>query len=291
MIMNMIKITVVLCILALKSSFAQFEFSSVGARAVGLNGAFTSLSDNSLAVFYNPAGLGQISFREISAYYGPSQYGISEISTAALTYTEALDFGTFGIGLKTYGFELYRESELTLSYGNNFGKKIFLGLNLNYYDLTIQNYNSASSFGADIGGLAYLTGFLKWGFFAGNITGSKIGESDQRISQIYRTGFTVQPETDLNMILEFEKDVKFPLSFRGGLEYFVNEYVDLRAGIGTQPDSFSGGISLNYNILQLDYAITNHQDLGMTNQISVTANFGGSKARKLIREQLKNSFK
>lgn len=289
--MNMLKITFVLSILALKSSVAQFEFSNIGARATGLNGAFTSLSDNSLAVFYNPAGLGQINYREVSAYYGPSQFGISEISTAALSYTEALDFGTFGIGLKTYGFDLYRESEMKISYGNNFGKKMFLGLNVNFYNLKIQNYNSASAFGADIGGLAYLTEFIKWGFFAGNITGSKIGESRQKIPKIYRTGFTVQPETDLNLILEFEKDVKFPLSFRGGLEYFVNDFVDLRAGIGTQPDTFSGGISFNYNIMQLDYSIINHQDLGITNQISVTLNFGGSKARKLMREQLKNSFK
>jgi len=289
--MNMLKMTVVICILALKSSYGQFEFTGVGARAIGLNGAFTSLSDNSLAVFFNPAGLGQISFREISAYYGPSQYGISEISTAALTYTEPMNFGTFGLGLKTYGFDLYRESELIISFGSSYEGKIFWGLNLNYYDLTIKNYKSASSFGADIGGLAYITDFLKWGFFAGNITGAKIGESRQKVSQIYKTGFTIQPETDLNLVLEFEKDVKFPLSFRGGLEYFVNEYVDLRSGIGTQPVAFSGGISFNYNILQLDYSIINHQDLGLSNQISVTANFGGSKARKLIREQLKNSFK
>lgn len=289
--MNILKITFVISILALKSSVAQFEFSNIGARAIGLNGAFTSLSDNSLAVFYNPAGLGQIIYREVSAYYGPSQFGISEISTAALTYTEALDFGTFGIGLKTYGFDLYRESEMKISYGNSFGKKIFLGININYYNLKIQNYNSAFAFGADIGGLAYLTEFIKWGFFAGNITGSKIGESSQKIPQIYRTGFTVQPETDLNLILEFEKDVKFPLSFRGGLEYFVNDFVDLRAGIGTQPDTFSGGISINYNIMQLDYSIINHTDLGISNQISVTLNFGGSKARKHMREHLKNSFK
>lgn len=289
--MNRLKITLLICILALKSSFAQFEFSNTGARAIGLNGAFTSLSDNSLAIFYNPAGLGQISFREVSAYYGPSLYGISEISTAAITYTEPMEFGTFGLGLKTYGFDLYRESELILSYGNNYRNKIFWGINLNYYNLIIQNYNSANALGADIGGLAYLTEFLRWGFFAGNITGSTIGESRQKITQIYRTGFTIQPKSDLNMILEFEKDVKFPLSFRGGLEYFVNEYVDLRAGIGTQPDTFSGGISFNYNILQLDYSITNHQDLGMTNQFSVTANFGGSKARENIRNKLKNSFK
>ncbi len=77
--------------------------------------------------------------------------------------------------------------------------------------------------------MAYLTEFLRWGFFAGNITGAEIGESKQKLAQVYRTGLTVQPRSDVNMVMEFEKDVMYPLSFRGGLEYFVNDYIDLRA--------------------------------------------------------------
>ncbi|MBK8552853.1 MAG: hypothetical protein IPL53_18040 [Ignavibacteria bacterium] len=287
----MIKVTLVISILTVKSSYSQFENTDIGARPVGLNGAFTSLSNNSLAVFYNPAGLGQLKYREISAFYGPSPFGIGEVSTAALTYSEPLNFGTLGLGLKTFGFDLYRETNFIISYGNSFKEKIFYGLNFNFYDLNIQNYNSASTFGADIGALAYLTGFLKWGFFVKNITGSEIGESRQKLAQVYKTGLTFQPNNDLNLVLEIEKDVKFPLAFRGGLEYFINEYIDLRAGTGTQPASFTGGISINYSLFQIDYSIYNHQDLGITNQGSVTLNFGGNKSRQLAREQLKNAFK
>ena len=289
--MKMIKLTLVISIFMVKSSKAQFEYTDIGARATGLNGAFTSLSDNSLAVFYNPSGLGQMKYREVSVFYGPSAFGIPEISTAALTYAEPLKLGTIGIGLKTFGFELYRETNLILSYGNSYRNKIFYGLNLNYYNLIIQNYNSASAFGIDAGGLAYLTDFLKWGFFAGNITGSKIGVSGQRISQVYKSGFTVQPRNDLNLVMEIEKDVRYPLSFRAGMEYFIYDFIDLRAGIGTEPVSFTGGVSINYNIFQIDYSVYDHQDLGITNQGSVTVNFGGSSSRKLAREQLKNAFK
>ena len=272
-------------------SFSQFENTEIGARAIGLNGAFTSQSDNSLAIFYNPSGLGQVKYREVSVFYCPSPFGISEISTAALTYAEPLKFGTIGIGVKTYGFELYRETSISLSFGNDFRKKIFYGFNANFYNLKIQNYNSASSFGADVGAMAYITDFLKWGFFAKNFTGTKIGESKEKLAQVYRTGFTAQPRNDLNFVLEVEKDVRYPLSFRGGMEYFINDYVNIRAGVGTEPTSFSGGIAINYNIFQLDYAIYNYRDLGITNQGSITVNFGGNSARKLAREQLKNAFK
>ncbi|MEP7145588.1 MAG: hypothetical protein ABI792_01125 [bacterium] len=278
--MKTIGLTLVIGFIVIKSSLAQFENTDIGARAIGLNGAFTSLSDNSLAVFYNPSGLGQIKYREVSAFYSPSAFGVSQISTAALTFAEPLKIGTIGLGLKTFGFELYRETNIILSYGNNFNDRIFYGFNVNFYNLKIQNYNSASSFGADAGAMAYLTGFLKWGFFAKNITGSKIGVSNQKLAQVYRTGITVMPRKDVNLAFEIEKDVKYPLSFRGGIEFFVNEQIDLRAGVGTQPASFSGGISIRYKFLQLDYAISNIQNLGITNHGSVTINFGKSGSRK-----------
>ena len=87
---KMIKITLVISLFIVKSSFSQFENTDVGARAIGLNGAFTSLSNNSLAIFYNPSGLGQLKYRELSAFYGPSQYGVNEISSAALSILPSL---------------------------------------------------------------------------------------------------------------------------------------------------------------------------------------------------------
>ncbi len=283
-------ITAVFLFLCINSSTAQFENTDIGARATGLNGAYTSLSNNSLAVFYNPSGLGQMKYREVSVFYSPSPFGLSDISTAALTYAEPLKFGTLGFGIRTYGFDLYRETNAILSYGNNFREKIFYGFNINYYNLKIQNYNTASAFGADIGAMAYITDFLRWGFFAKNISGTKIGASGEKLAQVYRTGLNAQPRNDLNMILEFEKDVKYPLSVRGGMEYSVNDFVDIRAGVGTEPTSFSGGLSIYYNNFQLDYAIYNYKDLGITNQGSLTFNFGGDKSRKLAKEQLKKAF-
>lgn len=288
---KVINSTMLISLIIIKSSFAQFENTDIGARATGMNGAFTSLSNNSLAIFYNPSGLGQMKYREASVIYIPSPFGVSNISTCALTFAEPFSFGTLGLGVKSFGFDLYRETSVIFSYGNSYREKIFYGMNLNLYLLNIQNYNSASVFDADFGAMAYLTDFLRWGFYTSNITGAKIGESNQKLAKIYRTGFTVQPRNDLNLILEFEKDVKFPLSFRSGIEYFINEFIDLRGGMGTEPVSFSGGVSINYNIFQIEYAIKNNQDLGITNQGSVTINFGGSSARKLSRDQLKNAFK
>lgn len=272
------------------TAHSQFENTDIGGRAAALNGAFTSLSDNSLAVFYNPSGLGQMKYREVSFYYSPAPFGLSELSTAAFTYAEPMSFGTLGAGVKTYGFDLYRETSFSVSYGNNYRGKIFYGANVNLYNLNIKNYNSATSFGFDIGAMAYLTKFLKWGFIGKNLTGSTIGTSKENIAQVYRTGFTIQPRSDISFILETEKDVKYPFSFRGGFEYAVMEFIDIRAGLSSEPATFSGGIGIYYSLFQLDYSFNNHPDLGFTHQGSLTINFGGLDAKKSSRERLSKSF-
>lgn len=272
------------------SGKTQFENTDIGARAVGLNGSFTSVSDNSLAIFYNPAGLGQMKYRDFSVFYSPAPFGLSELSTAAITYAEPMKYGILGAALRTYGFDLYRETNVILSYGNGYRKKLFYGFNVNLYHLNIENYGSASSVGLDAGFMAYINKSLRWGFFGKNITGSRIGEAKEKIAQVFRTGINYKPLTEASLILEIEKDVKYPISVRGGFEYSLMEYIDLRAGVGNEPSSFTGGIGFNYDKFQLDYAIYKSGDLGITHQGSLTINFGGSTGRKETREQLKKAF-
>jgi hypothetical protein len=185
---------------------------------------------------------------------------------------------------------LYRENNFIVSYGNSYKKKIYYGANINLYNLHIQNYNNATAFGFDIGAMAYITRFLQWGFIGKNITGTKIGESKEKIAQVYRTGFTFQPEDKIRVIGEVEKDVRYPLSVRGGLEYSVIDFLDLRFGVGSQPTIFSAGIGLNYNLFSFDYAFTKSEDLGFTHLGTVSVNFGGLKGKKESRERLNKSF-
>jgi len=269
---------------------AQFENTDVGARPISLNGAFTSLADNSLAIFYNPAGLGQMKYREFSAFYSPAPFGLTDLSTASISFAEPFKFGTIGAAFKTYGFDLYRENNFIVSYGNNYKSRIYYGLNLNWYNLKIQNYNSASAFGVDIGVMAYLAKFLQFGFMGKNITGSKIGESNEKITQVYRTGLTYQPINNLRVIGEIEKDVKYPLSVRGGIEYNVIDFIDLRFGVGSQPSTFSAGLGINYNLFSFDYAFSKSEDLGFSHVGTVSVNFGGILGKKQARERLAKAF-
>ncbi|MCC6866502.1 MAG: hypothetical protein IT280_10130 [Ignavibacteria bacterium] len=286
-----LKTIIVLLFVSFRLSFAQFELIEIGAKPIALGGAFTSLANNSNAVYYNPAGLSQLPFREVSIFYSPAPFGIKELANGSINYIEPTKYGAFGLSAKTYGFELYKEITVTASYSNNYKKKIYYGANFNYYNLKIQNYGSAATFGIDIGGLAYLTDFLRWGFTAFNLNRPKIGTQDDKLPQVYRTGISVQPRYDLNFLLDVEKDTRYTTSIKAGVEYSLYDMIDIRAGIGTEPTKFSGGIGLYYSIFEIDYGFYNHQDLGLTHQGTITINFGGDKGRKMIKNSLKDAFK
>lgn len=286
-----LKIIIVLLLVSFRVNFAQFELLDVGAKPIALGGAFTSLANNSNAVYYNPAGLSQMPFREVSIFYSPAPFGLKELANGSVNFVEPTKFGAFGVSAKTYGFELYKEITVTASYSNNYKKKIYYGANVNFYNLKIQNYGSASTFGVDIGGLAYLTDFLRWGFAAFNLNRPKIGTQDDKLPQVYRTGISVQPRNELNFMLDVEKDTRYTTSVKAGIEYSLYDMIDLRAGIGTEPTKFSAGVGLYYSIFEIDYGFYNHQDLGLTHQGTITVNFGGEKTRKIIRNSLKDAFK
>lgn len=285
------KFIIVLLLVLFRNSFAQFELIDIGAKPISLGGAFTSLANNSNAVYYNPAGISQLQFREISIFYSPAPFGLKELANGSVNYVEPTKFGVFGLSAKTYGFDLYKEITVTATYSNNYKKKIFYGANVNFYNLKIQNYGSASTFGIDIGGLAYLTDFLRWGFAAFNLNRPKIGTQDDKLPQVYRTGISIQPRNDINFVLDVEKDTRYTTSVKAGIEYSIYDMIDLRAGIGTEPTRFSGGVGLHYSIFEIDYGFYNHQDLGLTHQGTITINFGGSKGRKMMKDSLKDAFK
>ncbi len=272
------------------ASNAQFENTDIGAKPISLGGAFTSLSNNSSAIYYNPAGISQIPFREVSVFYSPAPFGIKELSYGALTYVEPTKYGAFGLAAKTYGFDLYREFTATFNYANNYKKRIYFGLNFNYYHLKIQNYGSASTVGVDAGLMAYLTDYLRWGFAALNVNRARIAQTKEKLPQVYRTGLSVQIRKDLNFVLDVEKDTRYNASVKSGVEFTLLDMVDLRAGAGTEPTRFSAGIGFYYSYLEVDYAFYNHQDLGLTHQASITINFGGKQGRKIIRESLSDAF-
>src|SRR5437879_7830560 len=77
------------------SSGASFLKLGVGARALGLGSAYTSIADDATALHWNPAGLSRISRKEISAMHAQL---FADTRFDFLGYAHPTPKGTFGIG-------------------------------------------------------------------------------------------------------------------------------------------------------------------------------------------------
>jgi hypothetical protein len=129
---------------------------SIGARELGMGRAFVGLADDTSAIFYNPAGLGQQTEWQVSTMQGKYVNTFDYLQLSALYPT---DLGTFGIGYggSSIGFSFpsseviiiggerriiptgevsgsYSNTALLLSYGKKFNfyslKNISLGSSL-----------------------------------------------------------------------------------------------------------------------------------------------------------------
>jgi hypothetical protein len=165
---------------------AAFLDGGWGARPVGMGGAFTAIADDTNAPLFNPAGISQVEWNEVSAMYarlfsgltlysGNVQTGGDEVhldqSYLAFVSKAAPKLGSFGLSWTNFNTtHLYREDTVTLSYGVDVGefipdveKALAVGLNVKYLrrslsldaatagDPVFASGSSASAFTVDAG--------------------------------------------------------------------------------------------------------------------------------------------
>ncbi len=254
-----------------------------GARQIALSHSDLAQSNDVFSLFNNSAGLAQLNWREAGVYYSPAPFGLTELANGFAAYHEPASFGSIGIGLSTYGFELYRETQISLAFSRLITEQLFAGVTVNYKSLSIKNYGSDGIITLNLGSLFYITQTLRIGFVLQNFTRSSYGDEKEQAPIIYATGLSYDALDNLTMNISIENEHDRDLSLRSGIEYGVMEYIDLRFGFSNYPVSYSTGIGINYSIFQLDYALFTHQDLGLTHQAGIIVHFGfeGSRSKAI----------
>ncbi len=250
-----------------------------GAKDIALSHSTVARSNDVFCLFFNPSGLSQMDWREIGIYYSPSPFGMSELTNFFGAYHESTIFGSFAIGFKSYGFELYRESEIALSYSRGFERLLLVGITASYHTLSISRYGSTSYLTLLAGILICISPDFRFGFAINNVLRSSIGIEENQIPVIYSSGISYYLLNDLNINLAVSKEIDKDFSLSFGIDYCLIDYLNLRFGFMNYPSTFSGGVGVNYAKFELDYAVFNHNDLGLTHQIGLIVHFGDDRPR------------
>ncbi len=259
------------------SLLASFD-TQKGARPLGLAGAFVAIADNPDAVYYNAAGLWQINQWSAQAFYS-APFNMRDLSTISFVMAFPWKRGTAGAMFESYGFDLYRETTLSVSYAYAFRNRFAAGVSVNYYHLSIHSGGQAGIAGASVGALFRPHSLVQIGCQARNITRPRIAGEVLPQSMVFGVG--IMPSEQVTIGLDAYKDFRFPTDVRGGVEYRPHPALALRVGVGRDPSRLSAGLGIHLKLARLDYAIYTHPELGVTHAISAGITLNKRESRRL----------
>jgi len=270
-----------------------------GARAMGMGGAFAAVCDDGSAVYYNPAGLANLEYREL-LLLNSSLYENTGLLFGSFAYP-ILGFGTVGIAgtrigtdevifrdrLGELGSHNYSEGQYWLSYGLKVRNYLSAGVNFKYLNQSLGDFSSSTG-SFDLALLADYKRKLFVGINAHDIISGelKLGGGGESIPFNLKGGVAFKHDFEkigLILALDGDKTEDAKTRFHFGGEFCYNDLVRLRGGYDRSEITIGAG--LKYKMLTFDYAFRANSDLGGTHRLGISFRFGPSisaqKARRL----------
>jgi hypothetical protein len=253
-----------LCLLFFQFILTNTLFSqhSLGAKSISMGQTGVAVPDLNWSVFSNAAMM-STEYNHIS-FYGFRYIGIAEITDMAATGNFQTGFGTLGLGIHRYGFNLFNENRFLLAYKNSLGSFHYGGAVSYTHVFQGGNYGSAGAIGFDLGLAANVVDDLWFGARATNINQPSYGDTDEDLPRELAIGFSYKFSSLSMITAELVKDVKFPVSFRSGLQFEIISSLFARVGITTEPSTYSFGFGYDANRFQINFGLQQHDPLGLS---------------------------
>ena len=248
---------------------AQIGNDMLGARSAALGGYNATLSDV-WSTNNNQAGLGFVEDMTGGIYY-ENRFLLSETSYKAGAFVLPVKTGALGLSVSSFGYELYNETKAGLSYGQHFGDKFSVGVQLNYLNTKLtQEYGSKTAVTGAIGAIAKLSKEFTLGVHVYNPSRSKLtNDNNERIPTIMKLGVEYKFSDKVMFVVSTEKDVDFNARVNAGIDYHITEMFYLRGGISTNPTQYAFGAGMQLKHFKVDLSSSFHQTLGITPAISI----------------------
>ncbi len=260
----------------------------VGARTLGLGGAFVGAADDASSVVWNPAGLSTLV---------PNEIRMDAARLFEDTTLSAFGFAVPGNKLPSFGLTVLtlrsgafdrtdemnnplgsfseNETAYILTMSRALTPRFALGVNSKLVRQSLEDF-SAGGFGFDVGAIMSLTPDLKVGASAINLGGPNLTlqSTKETYATQFRGGFSYAVLHGRGLIAgEMDQTQNSGLTIHGGSEYWVEPAFALRVGMNDQ--HASGGFSYRTGgHYQIDYGVSDHP-LGLIHRVGVSYRFGG----------------
>lgn len=230
----------------------------------------------------NPAGIAGLQQMEVGAFV-ERRFLLQQLNYGTVGFATPFNHGKHfaGFDASGFGFGGYNESNVGLTYATTLFERLSLGAKVGYTRVSIENYGAKSAFYANVGINCIVSKHLSVGFRVFNANRAELQkEQDEKIPTTLDVGLAYQVSDKVLIVADLEKQVNFPLSFRGGVEYAPAKFLKARVGASTQPVTVSAGLGVNVKGLNIDFANTLHQYLGYTPSLSLSWKFNKAEAEE-----------
>ena len=247
-----------LCTCQLSISWSQYDQSLNTARLIASGGQDQILYSPE-ALFSNPAGLllGNSSIVGILNYV--NRYN-TDIRSASAGVSWKNDRQGIGLLIGNYGIDGFRQNQVSAAYAKKLFKGTRLGIQVNYYNLQIQDFGSRTNFDLSVGVQHDFSETISTGFYLVNPFSETL--SNQISGGI---GFSILGKiTDaLSVYSSVFRDWEGLLDLRPGIKYQLIDQIDILWSINTEGTSMNFGtdisITPDWSVL---LAYNTHQFLG-----------------------------
>ena len=296
-----LSILFVLC--ATDAIYGAEEQATIGARAIGMGGAFIGVADDENAVRRNPAGLTRLDRYAVGFEQTPSGlFDALQTSylSAVLPTSEKMALGIdwLQVGIEDEELDSSRSS-FNFAYSYAPLSQLSLGANLKYFTWSIaldgRSRGAATGWGTDIGLLYQPHPRWKLGALAQNFVGFGSGEGlsygtwirhDSDVSEkifptAYKFGVAYQPVSDWLISADLTDRLQL------GTEFLPNRNFAIRAGFQkdlytSESPTYSIGGSVRYRWMDFNVAYLLPPTLPPTAYVGLSLNFDFRKLPVLI---------
>lgn len=251
----------------------------VGPRSASLGHASVTLRDV-WAARNNQGNIGFVRQAEVGAF-AENRFLLKELTQSGFAAVLPIKKGTFGLCYSNMGYKLYRESQLSLSYGIKLSEHIAAGVAFDYLSTRIGDiYGKAQAFTGSFGMTARVLPQLTLATHIYNPFRAKITDyNNETVPTIFKIGAQYRFAQNVFLLAEAEKVSAQTVNIKAGIEYLPAKTVYIRAGGCSYPTQAAFGVGVNYKGLKIDLSSMYHSILGLSPQIGLRYSFGKDRSK------------